>query len=166
MCLSGFASPANLVAASAGKMRKTLHLYLVKPSQYDDDGYVVRHFRGVLPSNTLACLAGLTEDVVRQNRLGDSWKIKVHLFDETVDKIPVKRICHSQRWGFAKTIVCLVGVQTNQFPRACDLAHTFRRAGLTVLIGGFHVSGIITMMLDGVKDPSRGDIPATPGRRS
>src|SRR5208282_5044384 len=82
--LFGFAPPANLVAASAGKMRKTLHLYLVKPSQYDDDGYVVRHFRGVLPSNTLACLAGLTEDVVRQKRLGDSWNIKVHLFDETV----------------------------------------------------------------------------------
>ena len=33
-----------------------LHLFLVKPSRYDDDGYVVRHWRGVLPSNTLACL--------------------------------------------------------------------------------------------------------------
>jgi hypothetical protein len=32
-------------------------LYLIKPSQYDDDGYVVHHWRGVLPSNTLACLA-------------------------------------------------------------------------------------------------------------
>jgi radical SAM superfamily enzyme YgiQ (UPF0313 family) len=140
--------PANLVAVLAGTMRKTLHLYLVKPSQYDDDGYVVRHFRGVLPSNTLACLAGLTEDVVKQNRLGDSWNIKVHLFDETVDKIPVKRICRSEHWGLAKTIVCLVGVQTNQFPRACDLAYTFRRAGLSVLIGGFHVSGYLALLPD------------------
>ncbi|HTQ97450.1 MAG TPA: radical SAM protein [Candidatus Acidoferrum sp.] len=129
-------------------MRKTLNLYLVKPSQYDDDGYVVRHWRGVLPSNTLACLAGLTEDVIRQNRLGDDWNVKVRLFDEIVDKIPVKQICRSQRWSFGetKTVVCLVGVQTNQFPRACDLAHEFRKAGLTVLIGGFHVSGYLALL--------------------
>jgi len=127
-------------------MRKTLNLYLIKPSQYDDEGYVVRHWRGVLPSNTLACLAGLTEDVIAQKRLGDKWKVKVHLFDETVDKIPVNRICRSQYWGLAKSIVCLVGVQTNQFPRACDLAHRFRQAGLTVLIGGFHVSGYLALL--------------------
>ena len=45
-------------------MRKAIHLYLIKPSQYDDDGYVVRHWRGVLPSNTLACLAGLATTAV------------------------------------------------------------------------------------------------------
>jgi radical SAM superfamily enzyme YgiQ (UPF0313 family) len=125
---------------------KRLNLYLIKPSQYDDDGYVVRHWRGVLPSNTLACLAGLTEDLIHQKRLGDAWDVRVHLLDETVDKIPVKRICRSELWNRAKTIVCLVGVQTNQFPRACDLAHTFRRAGLTVLIGGFHVSGYLALL--------------------
>ena len=129
-------------------MRKTLHIYLIKPSQYDDDGYVVRHWRGVLPSNTLACLAGLTQDVVQRNVLGDAWNVKVHLYDETVDKVPVKKICRSQRWGLAKTIVGLVGVQTNQFPRACDLAREFRRAGLTVLIGGFHVSGYLALLPD------------------
>jgi len=127
---------------------KRLNLYLIKPSQYDDDGYVVRHWRGVLPSNTLACLAGLTEDLIQQKRLGDSWDVRVHLLDETVDKISVKRICRSELWNRAKTIVCLVGVQTNQFPRACDLAHTFRRAGLTVLIGGFHVSGYLALLPD------------------
>jgi radical SAM superfamily enzyme YgiQ (UPF0313 family) len=129
-------------------MRKTLHIYLIKPSQYDDDGYVVRHWRGVLPSNTLACLAGLTQDVVQRNVLGDAWNVKVHLYDETVDKVPVKKICRSQRWGLAKTIVGLVGVQTNQFPRACDLAREFRSAGLTVLIGGFHVSGYLALLPD------------------
>jgi radical SAM superfamily enzyme YgiQ (UPF0313 family) len=129
-------------------MRKTLHIYLIKPSQYDDDGYVVRHWRGVLPSNTLACLAGLTQDVVKRNVLGDAWNVKVHLYDETVDKVPVKKICRSQRWGLAKTIVGLVGVQTNQFPRACDLAREFRHAGLTVLIGGFHVSGYLALLPD------------------
>ena len=127
-------------------MRKTIHLYLIKPSQYDDDGYVVRHWRGVLPSNTLACLAGLTEDAIKQQNLSNFYNIKVHLLDETVDKIPVGKICRSQRWGLAKTIVGLVGVQSNQFPRACDLAHQFRKAGITVMIGGFHVSGYLALL--------------------
>lgn len=127
-------------------MLKTLNLYLVKPSQYDDAGYVVRHWRGVLPSNTLACLAGLTEDVVAQKRLGESLHVNIHVLDETVDRIPVKRICRSQRGVHSKTIVCLVGVQTNQFPRAADLARTFRRAGLTVMIGGFHISGYLALL--------------------
>jgi radical SAM superfamily enzyme YgiQ (UPF0313 family) len=127
-------------------MLRNVHLYLIKPSQYDDDGYVVRHWRGVLPSNTLACLAGLTEELLAQNRLGDSVQVKIHVLDETVDKIPVKRICRSQRSGHTKTIVCLAGVQSNQFPRAADLARVFRRAGLTVLIGGFHVSGYLALL--------------------
>ena len=121
-------------------------LYLIKPSQYDDDGYVVRHWRGVLPSNTLACLAALTEDLIRRKRLGDSWDIRLRLYDETVDKVPVSRICRSGCRRHATTIVCLVGVQTNQFPRAADLARSFRRAGLTVMIGGFHVSGYLALL--------------------
>jgi radical SAM superfamily enzyme YgiQ (UPF0313 family) len=127
-------------------MLKKLHLYLIKPTQYDDEGYVVRHWRGVLPSNSLACLAGLTEEVVARKRLGESLQVKIHLLDETVDRVPVKRICRSQRPGRTQTIVCLVGVQTNQFPRAADLARTFRHAGLTVMIGGFHVSGYLALM--------------------
>jgi radical SAM superfamily enzyme YgiQ (UPF0313 family) len=106
----------------------------------------VRHWRGVLPSNTLACLAGLTEDIVSRKRLGESVQVKIHVLDETVDRVPVKRICRSQRHGHTKTIVCLAGVQTNQFPRAADLARIFRRAGLTVMIGGFHVSGYLALL--------------------
>jgi radical SAM superfamily enzyme YgiQ (UPF0313 family) len=127
-------------------MLKKLHVYLIKPSQYDDEGYVVRHWRGILPSNTLACLAGLTEDLLAQGRLGKSLQVKLHLLDEAVDPVPVTRICRSQRAGRSQTIVCLVGVQTNQFPRAADLARAFRRGGLTVLIGGFHVSGYLALL--------------------
>src|SRR5579862_6337756 len=111
---------ASVVRRPATKLKK-INLVLIKPSQYDDDGYVVRHWRGVLPSNTLACLAGLTEDVIAQNRLA-GWDVNVQLFDETVDKVPVAKICRSQKNSRAKSVVCLVGVQTNQFPRAVDLA--------------------------------------------
>jgi radical SAM superfamily enzyme YgiQ (UPF0313 family) len=127
-------------------MLKKLNLYLIKPSNYDEDGYVIRHWRGVLPSNTLACLAGLTEDLIEQKQLGESLEVKVHLLDEAVDHVPVKRICKSQSASGTKTVVCLAGVQSNQFPRASDLAREFRRAGLTVLIGGFHVSGYLALL--------------------
>lgn len=126
-------------------MPRTLHIYLIKPTLYDDDGYPVRHWRGVLPSNTLACLTGLTEDVVARHVLGNI-RVVIHVLDETVDRLPVKRICRSQVAGQSQTIVGLVGVQTNQFPRAADLARSFRQAGLTVLLGGFHVTGCLELM--------------------
>ena len=37
-------------------------------------------------------------------------------------------------------------MQSNQFPRAVDLARPFLAAGLPVCIGGFHVSGCIAML--------------------
>ncbi|MCH7915958.1 MAG: hypothetical protein IH856_23460, partial [Deltaproteobacteria bacterium] len=42
---------------------KRLEVVLIKPSKYDDEGYVIRFWKGVLPSNTLNVLHGLTEDV-------------------------------------------------------------------------------------------------------
>ena len=43
-------------------------------------------------------------------------------------------------------LVCLVGVQSNQFPRAIDIAAQFRAAGIQVAVGGFHVSGCLAML--------------------
>ena len=45
-----------------------------------------------------------------------------------------------------RALIGLVGVQSNQFPRAVDLARPFLAAGLPVCIGGFHVSGCIAML--------------------
>ncbi len=39
--------------------RKTFKAVLIKPSRYDDDGYVVQWWRSAIPSNSLACLNGL-----------------------------------------------------------------------------------------------------------
>ena len=43
-------------------------------------------------------------------------------------------------------MVGLVGVQSNQFPRALDLGREFRALGVPVVIGGFHVSGCLAML--------------------
>lgn len=125
-------------------MLRKLVLYLIKPSKYDDEGYVIRHWLGVVPSNTLATLYGLTEDVRRRRALG-AVEIEPHMLDETVQRVPVERICHAHRPPHTKVAVMLAGVQTNQFPRASDLAREFRRAGVEVWIGGFHVSGMLAM---------------------
>ncbi len=39
-------------------------------------------------------------------------------------------------------MVGLVGVQSNQYPRALDIARPFREAGVPVVMGGFHISGM------------------------
>src|SRR5262245_12674400 len=126
------------------------HIVLIKPSKYDDEGYVIRFWKGVLPSNTLNVLHGLTEDV-RQRRVLGELPIEVTTFDETAEKIPIKEIIRWSKRPATKLLVCLVGVQTNQFPRALDMARQFRAHDITVIIGGFHTSGTINML--GAQEP-------------
>jgi radical SAM superfamily enzyme YgiQ (UPF0313 family) len=113
---------------------------LVRPTRYDEDGYVVRHWRGTLPSNTLSCLNGLTRDAVASGALG-ALPVNVLAFDEAVDRIDPRRLGRKLRRPGARVLVALAGVQTNQFPRACDLARQFLAEGFDVMMGGFHVSG-------------------------
>jgi len=124
---------------------RRLKVVLIKPSKYDDEGYVIRHLRGVLPSNTLACLYSLTLDVSRRKALGEGVEIDVEIVDETVQKVPFDRIVQSHRPPYSRTVVGLAGVQSNQFPRAADLARRFRKEGVPVMIGGFHVSGSMAL---------------------
>jgi radical SAM superfamily enzyme YgiQ (UPF0313 family) len=124
-----------------------LRIVLIKPSKYDDDGYVIRFWKGVLPSNTLNVLHGLTDDVKERHVFGDL-PIEVTTFDETAEKVPLKKIIRWSREPKTRLLVCLVGVQTNQFPRAVDMARILRAKGIPVIIGGFHTSGTINMLGD------------------
>src|SRR5574339_59506 len=92
---------------------KRFRIVLIKPSKYDDDGYVIRFWKGVLPSNTLNVLHGLTEDVKVRRVFGDL-PIEVITFDETAEKLPIEKIIRWGRKPGTKLLVCLVGVQTNQ----------------------------------------------------
>ena len=126
---------------------KKFHIVLIKPSKYDDEGYVIRFWKGVLPSNTLNVLHGLTEDI-KTRRVFETLPIDVTTFDETAEKVPTAKIISWSKAPNVKLLVCLVGVQTNQFPRAMDMAKTFRAEGITVIMGGFHTSGTINMLSD------------------
>jgi radical SAM superfamily enzyme YgiQ (UPF0313 family) len=125
-------------------------LVLIKPSHYDDDGYVIQWLRSPIPSNSLAALYGLAIDCGERAVLGPAVELEVHAFDETNTRIKPARLARTiERAGSG--MVMLVGVQSNQFPRALDIAAQLRARGIAVCIGGFHVSGTIGM-LNGV-DP-------------
>ena len=119
---------------------------LIKPSHYDDNGYVIQWWRGVIPSNSLATLYGLAVQAREQQVLGGDVEIEIEPLDETTSIIPIDRIIRRFRRNANCGLICLVGVQTNQFARAVDLARQFRSAGIKVAIGGFHVSGCVAML--------------------
>jgi radical SAM superfamily enzyme YgiQ (UPF0313 family) len=127
------------------QMRR-FQLYLLKPSHYDDDGYVIQWFRSAIPSNTLAALYGLAMDCRDRQVLGPDTAIDIFEADETNTRIRPERIAAAIKAAGGLGLVALVGVQSNQFPRAMDLAKRFQAHGVQVAIGGFHVSGCIAML--------------------
>ena len=125
-------------------MPNCLRLVLIKPSHYDDDGYVIQWFRSAMPSNTLAVLYGLALDCKQRRVLGPDADLEITAIDETNAYVNVDRLIRELRGR--KSLVALVGVQTNQYPRSLDMARRFRAAGIPVCLGGFHVSGTLAML--------------------
>jgi radical SAM superfamily enzyme YgiQ (UPF0313 family) len=132
--------------AAALAPRRRFRLALIKPSHYDDDGYVIQWLRSAIPSNTLAALNGLVLDVRERRALGADVDLEIIAFDETNTRIRPERIARTIKEGGGLGMVALVGVQSNQFPRAVDIARRFKAAGIPVCIGGFHVSGCMAML--------------------
>ncbi len=120
------------------------HLVLIKPSHYDDDGYVIQWLRSAIPSNTLAVINGLALDCQQRRVLGEDVDIVVSAMDETNTRVRVKRLLRQLKGK--RCLVALIGVQSNQYPRAIDLARPLRAAGIPVCLGGFHVSGCLAML--------------------
>ena len=75
-------------------------------------------------------------------------EIVVDAIDETHTRVNVPELLERFRSHGNFGLLALVGVQSNQYPRALDIARPFRAAGVPVAIGGFHVSGCLSM-LDG-----------------
>jgi radical SAM superfamily enzyme YgiQ (UPF0313 family) len=125
---------------------RPFHLLLIKPSHYDDDGYVIQWWRSSLPSNSLAAVYGIAQDCAQRRVLGDGMEIRIRALDETNTRIDPRRLIREMRADGGQALVGMVGVQSNQYPRALDIARRFREAGLPVVIGGFHVSGCLAML--------------------
>jgi radical SAM superfamily enzyme YgiQ (UPF0313 family) len=100
-----------------------------------------------MPSNSLAAVYGLAMDCAARRVLGADTTILVDAYDETNTRIRPERIAREIKLSGAG-MVGMVGVQSNQYPRAMDLARRFRALGIDVAIGGFHVSGTLAMLPD------------------
>ncbi|MDQ3817627.1 MAG: radical SAM protein, partial [Acidobacteriota bacterium] len=136
--------------------KKRFCLVLVKPSHYDDDGYVIQWFRSAIPSNSLAVLYGLALECAERKVMGGDVELEIHAFDETNTRLRTRRIAALIEEAGAG-MVMLVGVQSNQFPRALDIARPLRERGLQVAVGGFHVSGTIAMLKERDADVARAE---------
>ena len=126
--------------------RRRFQLILIKPSHYDDDGYVIQWFRSVMPSNSLAALYGLATEAAQRQVLGPDVDIDVIPIDEINTRIRPKKLIAQIRARGGFGMVGLIGVQSNQCPRAMDIARPLRAAGIPVVLGGFHVSGCLSML--------------------
>ncbi len=123
---------------------RELDITLIRPTNYTDDGYPIRMRVGVIRSNTLTQMATLARDIVNYPFFSGV-PVTVRTIDEAIQRIPAKDIMRRSRTPGVKTIVMLVGVQSNQFPRAQDIASWFLPQ-VPVMIGGFHVSGMLAMV--------------------
>ncbi|HMJ12123.1 MAG TPA: radical SAM protein, partial [Polyangiaceae bacterium] len=132
---------------------------LIQPTQYDDRGFPHRYRRVVVPSNSVGVMNALTKQAVASLQI--DVPVETYLFEDRIEEHSRRLAALYRRFPEAGTrvIVGLVGVQTGQFPRARDLVERWQRIGATCVIGGFHVSGSISTMYDGVVDPRRPGIP-------
>ena len=96
------------------------HVCLVRPFKYDDEGFVIRHGRAVVPKNNLACLCGLTEDVRQRRALGE---------------VDLESTFRLNRRAGERVLVRPAGVQANQFAGRRTLPWLFGED--TVMVGGF-----------------------------
>ena len=75
--------PTAIVLGSPMQYQRRFQLLLIKPSHYDDDGYVIRWWRAMIPSNSLAAVYGIAADCAERQVLGPDVAIDITVIDET-----------------------------------------------------------------------------------
>ena len=138
---------ASAIANSVVKPEpcRTVRVYFIKPSRYDEEGYV-QYFRyGVQPNNTLTVLAALNDAFNKRYAVERNVRLETVIWDEICDGIvspeTIKAIKEKAREDGVELLIGLAGVQSNQYPRGRDLGLQFVAEGVPTMMGGFHVSG-------------------------
>src|SRR5213594_3666610 len=133
-----------------GARIRQLVVVLVEVTKYDRKGYLIQFHKGVPPCNTLAAMWSLTEAAFASFELA-GLLCRVIAFDARTmrGRVDARRVLKKWRTPDTIVVVGLVGIQTKLFPRARQLALEFKAAGAVVVMGGFHIRGSITMLLDG-----------------
>ncbi len=142
---SGVSENALTTAALRPEPCRTISVYFIKPSRYDEEGYV-QYFRyGVQPNNTLTVLRALNERFNQHYSAERNVYLETVIWDEICDGVvspeTIKAIKEKAHEDGVELLIGLAGVQSNQYPRGRDLALQFVAKGMTTMMGGFHVSG-------------------------
>src|SRR3974377_573580 len=119
---------------------KRFQLVLIKPSHYDADGYVVQWLRSTMPSNSLAALYSLARGAVDCQVLGPNLPTDVAALAETHTRSRPRDIAKRIARNGGLGLVGLIGVQSNEFPRALDIARPLRAPGGPGVNRGFSCS--------------------------
>ncbi|MGO9060777.1 MAG: B12-binding domain-containing radical SAM protein [Candidatus Binataceae bacterium] len=124
---------------------RIVRVYFVKPSRYDDDGYVQFYRWGVQPNNTLTVMAALNDTFNKRYASERNVFLETVIWDEVCDGAvgpeSITAIKEKAREDGVELLIGIAGVQSNQYPRGRDLALQFVAQGLPTIMGGFHVSG-------------------------
>ncbi|MFZ0888283.1 MAG: radical SAM protein, partial [Candidatus Binataceae bacterium] len=140
---------ASKSALAQGSMKpepcRTVRVYFIKPSRYDEEGYVQFFRWGVQPNNTLTVLAALNDSFNKRCSAERNVYLETVIWDEICDGVispeTIKAIKEKAREDGVELLIGLAGVQSNQYPRGRDLAMQFVTQGMATMMGGFHVSG-------------------------
>ncbi|MBI3759274.1 MAG: radical SAM protein, partial [Deltaproteobacteria bacterium] len=124
---------------------RTIRVYFIKPSRYDEDGYVQFFRYGVQPNNTLTVLKALNENYNRNYGAKRNVYLDTVIWDEICDGVvsadTIRAIKEKAQEDGVELLIGMAGVQSNQYPRGRDIALQFVAHGVRVMMGGFHVSG-------------------------
>lgn len=124
---------------------RTIRIYFIKPSRYDEEGYVQFFRYGVQPNNTLTVLKALNDTLNRRLAMDRNVLLETVIWDELCDGIvtpeTINAIKEKATEDGVQLLVGLAGVQSNQYPRGRDLALQFVAKQIPTMMGGFHVSG-------------------------
>ncbi len=143
---------------------------LIHPSNYDHAtggegiGAFVQTYRyGVIPSNSLRVLESLTEEALRRPPF-TGLPTEVHVFEDSVrrQQRAFRKLLRRFPEEGTLLVVGLVGVQSNQFPRAQCLIEEARTRGAICVAGGPHITAGINTALYGIStiDPFRPGVPS------
>jgi radical SAM superfamily enzyme YgiQ (UPF0313 family) len=124
---------------------RRIRVYFIKPSRYNDRGYIEFFRWGVQPNNTLTVLAALNDSFNREHGGQLNVYLETVIWDEVCDGAigpeTVAAIEERAAQDGVELLIGIAGVQSNQYPRGRDLALQFAARGMTTIMGGFHVSG-------------------------
>jgi radical SAM superfamily enzyme YgiQ (UPF0313 family) len=124
---------------------RTIRVYFIKPSRYDEEGYVSVFRYGVQPNNTLTVLNALNDTYNRRFSSERNVYIDTVIWDEICDGVvspeTIKAIKEKASEDGVELLVGMAGVQSNQYPRGRDIGLQFVAQGVRTIMGGFHVSG-------------------------